>query len=58
MEKFQKVLDETENATSTNRGIRTKNHCVATYEQTKKGLFFPPKRKVPSDRVRTLPLKV
>ena len=38
------------NLTSTNRGVRTINHMVATYEQTKKGLsYFYPKRQVPDD---------
>ena len=33
------------NVTSTNRGFRTIQHSVATYEQTKKGLFnFYPKK--------------
>ena len=38
--KYQKVLVETENITSTNPGFRIKTHCVATYEKTKKELFF------------------
>ena len=33
MAKYLKLLDETESVTSTNRGFRTKNHSVATYEQ-------------------------
>ena len=43
IEKYRKVLDEAINLTSTNRGFRTINHMVATYEQTKKGLsyFYP-----------------
>ena len=36
MAKYWKSLGETENVTSSNRGFRTKIHCVATYEQTKK----------------------
>ena len=59
MVKYRKVLDETENVTSTNRGIRTKNHCVATYEQTKKGLsYFCTKRIVELDGNQTLPVIV
>ena len=43
--KYSTVLDEAINLTSTNRGFRTTNHMVATYEQTKKGLsYFYPKR--------------
>ena len=45
IEKYRKVLSEAINLTSTNRGFRTINHMVATYEQTKKGLSnFYPKR--------------
>ena len=45
MSKYRKVLEEAVNVTSTNRGFRTMRHSVATYEQTKKGLFyFYPKR--------------
>ena len=36
--KYQKVADKTKNAFSTNSEFRTKNQCVATYEQTKKKL--------------------
>ena len=43
--KYRRVLDGAINLTSTNRGFRTVNHMVATYEQTKKGLsYFYPKR--------------
>ena len=35
--KYRKVLQEAVNVTSTNRGFRTIQHSVATYEQTKKG---------------------
>ena len=59
MAKYRKVLHETENISSTNRGFRTKNHRVATYEQTKKGLSYShPTRLVESDGIHTLPLKV
>ena len=36
MAKYRKVLDEFVNVISTNRGFRTVQHSVATYEQTKK----------------------
>ena len=35
MAKYRKVLDEFVNVTSTNRGFRTVQHSVATYDQTK-----------------------
>ena len=38
LEKYRRVLNEKVNVTSNNRGFRTKNHSVATYEQVKKGL--------------------
>ena len=37
IEKYRGVIDEIINLTSTNRGFRTINLCVATYGQTKKG---------------------
>ena len=40
MAKYRKVLEEAVNVTSTNRGFRTIQHSVATYEQTKKGLSY------------------
>ena len=47
MSKFRKVLEEAVNVTSTNRGFRTMEQSVATYEQTKKGLYyFYPKKNV------------
>ena len=59
MEKYRRVMDEIINLTSTNRGFRTINHCVATYEQTKKGLsYFYPKRIVQSDGIHTAPLNI
>ena len=52
-------MEEIINLTSTNRGFRTINHCVATYEQTKKGLlYFYPKQKVLSDGIHTVPLNL
>ena len=59
MEKYRKVFDEAINLTSTNRGFRTINHMVATYEQRKKGLsFFYPKRQVHDDGIHTKPLNL
>ena len=57
MSNYRKVLDESVNVTSTNRGIRTIQHSVTTYEQTKKGLsYFYPKRRVEEDGIHTKPL--
>ena len=59
MAKYRKVLDEFINVTSTNRGFRTVHHSVATYEQTKKGLFYLyPKRIVDCDGFHTRPLNI
>ena len=59
MEKYLRLMDEIINLTSTNRGFRTINHCVATYEQTKKGLYnFYPKRIVQSDGIHAAPLNI
>ena len=59
MENYRKVLVEAINLNSTNRGFRTINHMVATYEQTKKGLsYFYPKRQVQDDGVYTKPLNL
>ena len=45
LEKYRRVLNEKINVTSNNRGFRTNNHSVATYEQNTKGLsYFYPKR--------------
>ena len=38
LEKYRRVLNEKVNVTSNNRGFRTKNHSVATYEKIKKNL--------------------
>ena len=57
MSKPRKVLEEAVNVTSTNRGFRTIQHSVATYEQTKKGLsYFYPKRIVEEDGIHKKPL--
>ena len=54
MSKYRKVLEESVNVTSTNRGFRTIQHSVATYEQTKKGLsYFHSKRIVEEDGIHT-----
>ena len=55
--KYRKVLQEAVNVTSTNRGFRTIQHSVATYEQTKEALsYFCPKRIVEEDGMHTKPL--
>ena len=47
MAKYRQELDDAVNLKSTNRGFKTINHAVATYEQIKKGLsYFYPKREV------------
>ena len=57
LSKYRKVLEESVNVTSTNRGVRTIQHNVAMYEQTKKGLsYFHPKRIVEEDGIHTKPL--
>ena len=59
MAKYRKVLDEFANVTSTNRGFRSVQHSVATYEQTKKGLsYFYIKRIVAADGIHTRPLSL
>ena len=59
MAKYRKVLDEFVNVTSTNRGFRTVQHSVATFEQTKKGLsYFYPKRIVDADGIHTRPFSL
>ena len=55
LEKYRRVLNEKVNVISNNRGFRTNNHSVATYEQVKKGLsYFYPKRIVETDGISTL----
>ena len=59
MAKYQKVLDEFINVTSTKRGFRNVHHSVATYEQTKRGLsYFYLKRIVGADYIHTRPLNL
>ena len=57
MSKYRRVLDEAINLTSTKRGFRKINHMVATYEQTKKGYFYP-KRQVQDDGIQTKSLNL
>ena len=55
--KYRKVLEESVNVTSTNKGFRTIQHSVAPYEQTKKNLsYFYPKRIVEEDGIHTKPI--
>ena len=57
LEKYRCVLDEKTNVQSTNRGFRTIQHSVCTYEQTKRGLsYLYPKRIVLDDGFHTKPL--
>ena len=59
LEKHRKVLDERVNIKSTNRGFRTKDHTVVTYEQTKRGLsYFYPTRIAGDDGNHRHPLNV
>ena len=59
MTKYRKKLEESVNVTSTNRGFRTIQHSVATYEQTKKRLsYFYPETIVEEDGIHTKPLHV
>ena len=53
--KYRKVMEEREDATSTNRGFRVLQGAVRTYKQVKRGLsFFYPKRKVLEDGIHTV----
>ena len=59
MEKYRKVLNKAIKLTSTNRGVRSINHMVATYEQTKKGLSYSyPKGQVQDDGKHIKPLNL
>ena len=56
LENYRRVSDEKVNVTSSNRGFRTNNNSVATYEQFKKGLSdFYSKRIVETDGIHTQP---
>ena len=57
MSKYRKVLEVALNNNSTNRGFRTFQHSVDTYEQTKKRLsYFYPKRIEGEDGTQAKPL--
>ena len=59
LEKYRRVMNEKINVTSNNRGFRTNNHSVATYEQVKESLScFYPKRIVEADGIHTQPLNL
>ena len=54
LEKYRKVLDDAVKIKSANRGFWTKDHTVATYEQTKQGLlYFYLKRAFEDDGIHT-----
>ena len=54
LQKYRRVLNEKVNVTSNNRGFRTNNHSVASYELVKKSLsYFYPKRIVETDGIHT-----
>ena len=57
LEMYRRVLSVKVNVTSNDRGFRTNNRSVATYEQVKKGLsYFCLKTKVETDGNHTQPL--
>ena len=59
LEKYRRVSNEKVNVISNNRGFRTINHSVATYEQVKKSLsYFYPKRIVETDGIHAQRLKL
>ena len=59
LEKYWRVLNEKVNVTSNNRGFRTNNHSVVTYEQPEKGLsYFYPKLIVEADGIHTQALNL
>ena len=56
LQKYCRVLNEKVNVTSNNRGFRTNNHSVATYQQLNKSLCnFYPKRILETDRIHAQP---
>ena len=56
LEKYRRILNKKVHVTWNNRGFRTNNNSVATYEQVKKGLsYFYPKRTVKSDGIHNQP---
>ena len=58
MSKYRKLLKEAVNVTSTNRGFRTFQHSVATYEQTKKVCLTFIQKIVEEDRIHKKPLNL
>ena len=55
MSQYVNVLEEGISVTSKNRGFRTIQHAVATYQQTMNGLSnFYPKRIFQQDGIHTL----
>ena len=59
LEKHRRVLHEKVNVKSNNRGFRTNNHSVATYEQFSKSLsYFYPKLIVEGDGFHYQPLNL
>ena len=59
LESFRRVLNEKLNVTSNNRGFRTNNHSVATYEQVRKSLpYFYRMRMVETDGFHTQALNL
>ena len=55
MSKYRKILDESVNVTSTNGRFRTIQHSVATYEQTKKGMYYFYPKRIVEDGTHTKP---
>ena len=59
MAKHRQVLVEAVSLKSTNKGFKTINHAVATYEQTKKEpSCFYPRQVVECDGIDTKPPKL
>ena len=59
MSKYCQISEQVFNLTSTNRGFRTMQHAVATYEQTRKEFaYFYPKRNVQQDGKHTRLLNI
>ena len=54
--KYRKVLAKAVNVTSTNRGFRTIQHSVATFEQTKKGVSYFYLKRLEEVGIHTKPL--
>ena len=57
LETYRKVPDERVHITAKDRGFRTKDHAVGTFEQAKRGLsYFHPNRKIEDNGIHTQPL--